>query len=213
MQTTVLSAADPAAIPQALAVLQQGGLVAFPTDTVYGLAAATYSRAAVERLFEAKTREAAKAIAVLVGQIEHLRQLTPGMPEAARILAERFWPGALTLVVPKSPKLPENLSPYPTIGVRMPDHAFAVALLRRVGPLATTSANLSGQANPLTAQDVLDQLGGRIDLILDGGPCPGGKPSTVVDCTQEPPVVLREGAISPVEIHAALHPTGPVAAA
>jgi L-threonylcarbamoyladenylate synthase len=209
MQTTVLPTSDPTAIDRAMSVLQNGGLVAFPTDTVYGLAAATFSPAAVERLFEAKTRAAAKAIAVLVGEIQQLRQLTPGLTEPARLLAERFWPGALTLVVPKSPRLPENLSAYPTVGVRMPDHPFALALLRRVGPLATTSANLSGAANPLTAQDVLDQLGGRIELLLDGGPCPGGVPSTVVDCTQDPPAILREGALSLVLIQAALASAGP----
>lgn len=203
MQTEVLLTTDPLAIDRALAVLQAGGLVAFPTDTVYGLAAATFSAKAVEKLFEAKSREAAKAIAVLVGSICQLPQLTPGLTPTAERLAERFWPGALTLVVPKHPQLPENLTSYPTVGVRMPNHPFALALLQRVGPLATTSANRSGAANPHTAQDVLDQLGGLIDLVLDGGTCPDGVPSTVVDCTRSPLIILRQGGISEANIRAA----------
>jgi L-threonylcarbamoyladenylate synthase len=204
MNTEILSIDDPNAIPHALTVLQAGGLIAFPTDTVYGLAAATFSSASVERLFAAKTRETAKAIAVLVGDISQLDLITTGLTDAARRLAVRFWPGALTLVIPKHPILPVIISPYPSVGVRMPDHPFAIALLRRVGPLATTSANRSGAANASTPAEVLEQLGGRIDLLLDGGTCPGGIPSTVVDCTQDPPVVLRVGAVSEEDIRAAL---------
>jgi L-threonylcarbamoyladenylate synthase len=204
MNTEILSIDDPNAIPRALSVLQAGGLIAFPTDTVYGLAAATFSSASVERLFTAKTRETAKAIAVLVGDISQLDLITTGLTAAAKRLAVRFWPGALTLVVPKHPILPVIISPYPSVGVRMPAHTFAIALLRRVGPLATTSANRSGAANASTPAEVLEQLGGRIDLLLDGGTCPGGIPSTVVDCTQDPPVVLRVGAVSEENIRAAL---------
>ncbi|TLN12606.1 L-threonylcarbamoyladenylate synthase, partial [bacterium] len=102
------------------------------------------------------------------------------------------------------PSLPENLSPLPTIGVRMPNHPFALALLQQAGPLATTSANLSGLPSPVTARDVLDQLNERVDLIIDGGPCPGGVPSTVVDCTGADPRVLREGAITREMLHKAI---------
>jgi L-threonylcarbamoyladenylate synthase len=204
MNTEILSIDDPNAIPRALSVLQSGGLIAFPTDTVYGLAAATFSSASVEKLFTAKTRETAKAIAVLVGDISQLDLITTGLTDAARRLAARFWPGALTLVIPKHPILPVIISPYPSVGVRMPNHPFAIMLLRRVGPLATTSANRSGAANASTPAEVLEQLGGRIDLLLDGGICPGGIPSTVVDCTQDPPVMLRAGAVSADEIRAAL---------
>lgn len=200
MHTERLFTSDPQAIPRALSVLQSGGLVAFPTDTVYGLAAATFSAQAIEKIFEAKTREATKAIAVLIGDVEQLNLLTPGMTDPARRLAAHYWPGALTLVVPKHPMLPENLSAYPTVGVRMPNHLFALELLRKVGPLATTSANRSGASNTVSPQEVLEQLDGRIDLLLDGGFCPGGVPSTVVDCTQDPPAVLREGAIPEEEI-------------
>jgi L-threonylcarbamoyladenylate synthase len=200
MNTLILSIDDPTAIPQALAILRAGGLVAFPTDTVYGLACNPFSTPAIERLFDAKNRESTKAVAVLVGNVEQLNLLTPGLSGAAKHLAERFWPGALTLVVTRHPDLPHNLSIYPTIGVRMPDHPFALELLRQSGPLGVSSANLSGAANPLTARDVLTQLDGRFDLMLDGGTCPGGVPSTVVDCNQTPPAILRQGTISSDDI-------------
>lgn len=200
MITERLSTSKSTAIPRALEVLQAGGLIAFPTDTVYGLAAATFSPSAIDRIYEAKSRELTKAIAILVGEISQLDLLTPGLTDSARGLAERFWPGALTLVVNKHPRLPQNLSTYPTVGLRMPNHPFALALLQKVGPLATTSANLSGGSNASSAEDVLAQLEGRIELLLDGGLCPGGVPSTVVDCTQNPPVILRHGAISEDEI-------------
>ena len=200
MITEVLSTENPLALPRALEVLRNNNLVAFPTDTVYGLAGDPFSLAAINLIYDAKSREAAKAIAVLVGDLDQLSLVTLGLTDSARRLAERFWPGALTLVVPKHPRLPENLSSYPTVGVRMPNHPFALALLRLAGPLATTSANISGGANASTPQDVLAQLNGRIPLLLDGGICPGGVPSTVVDCTQDPPVILRLGAISMEEI-------------
>ncbi len=200
MITDLLLTSDPTAIPRALQILTNGGLVAFPTDTVYGVAAAITSIQGIDRLYEAKARSASKAIAVLVGEIEQLELLTPGLTPSAQKLAQRFWPGALTLVVPKNPNLPANLSPLPTVGVRMPDHAFARALMRAAGPLATSSANISGETNTLTARQVLEQLEGRIELVLDGGTAPGGVPSTVVDCTQDPPKILRQGAITAEKI-------------
>jgi L-threonylcarbamoyladenylate synthase len=196
MKTLILASDHPEALLQAEQILQQGGLVAFPTDTVYGLAAAAFSAAGIDRLFAAKGRAADKAIAVLVGNFEQLDLISVGLDELAHQLARRFWPGALTLVVPRQPGLPDNLSPLPTIGVRMPDHPLALALLNRSGPLATTSANLSGGANPLTAADVMAQLDGRIDLVIDGGPVTGGKPSTVVDCTGPEIKLLRAGPVS-----------------
>jgi L-threonylcarbamoyladenylate synthase len=200
MKTQMLPADRPGAIDRALAILKKGGLAAFPTDTVYGLGALAFSAQAIEQLFVVKDRDTAKAIAVLVGHTEDLRLVTREMNETARRLAERFWPGALTLVVPRHPDLPANLSPLPTIGVRMPDHPVALALLTRSGPLAVTSANLSGGASLTTAQEVLQQLGGRIPFILDGGRTPGGQPSTVVDCTQPEPLILRQGPITMEEL-------------
>ena len=196
METILISASDPQAYSLALRTLQRGGLIAFPTDTVYGLAVPAFSREGIDQLFSAKGRETAKAIAVLIAGMEQLDQVANLICADALRLAEKFWPGPLTLVAPRHPSLPDSLAPLPTVGVRVPDHAVALELLRRSGPLATTSANLSGQPNPLTAQDVLNQLGGRIDLILDGGATPGGVPSTVVDCTQGELAILRQGPIT-----------------
>ena len=202
IETRMVTADDPRAVREALAVLRAGGLVAFPTDTVYGVGSLAFDDQAIERLFKAKERAQSKAIAVLIGEIRQLSRVAGQVTPAALRLARRFWPGALTLVVASHPDLPHNLSPQPTIGVRMPDHAFARALLRRAGPLATTSANLSGGANPRNAQDVLAQLVGRVELVIDGGEVPGGIPSTVVDCTQDLPKILREGAITEGAIRA-----------
>jgi len=204
MKTRIILAEQPDSISVALSILQKNGVIAFPTDTVYGLAASAFDAQAIELLFIAKGRDFNKSIAVLIGDIAQLPQLTESFTPSARKLAERFWPGALTLVVPRHPNLPNILSPTPTIGVRMPDHAFARAILNAAGPLATTSANISGGPNPKTAQDVLQQLDGRIDLILDGGVCPGGIPSTVVDCTRAEPKVLRQGAITEQQLRDAL---------
>ena len=205
MDTKVLASSDPLAIPLALETLRRGGLAAFPTDTVYGVGVLAFDGAAIDRLFGAKGHDASKAIAVLLGSADDLTQVASEMGETARRLAQRFWPGPLTLVVPRQPYLPANLSPLPTIGVRMPDHPLALALLRQAGPLAVTSANRSGEASPRRAQEVLDQLGGRIDLLIDGGETPGGAASTVVDCTHGDDIaLLRPGPISLDELLAAL---------
>ena len=192
------------AVRQALDVLANGGLVVFPTDTVYGLAASAFSARGIDQLFQAKERQTDKAIAVLLASPADLAQVTINMPALALILAERFWPGPLTLVVPRHPDMPENISPWPTIGVRMPDHPVALALLRRSGPLAVTSANLSGFPSRTTAAQVWQQLHGRVDLILDGGETFGGMPSTVVDCTSPELKVLREGPLSKADLDQAL---------
>ena len=208
MKTLLLPASHPQAIPTAMEILSSGGLVAFPTDTVYGLGAMVNHPTGIARLYEAKARSINKAIAVLIGNLSQLAQLTPGLTVPAQRLAGRFWPGALTLVVPKHPQLPDNLSSLPTVGVRMPDHPFARALLVITGPLATSSANISGETNTVSAQQVMEQLDGRIELILDGGLIPSGMPSTVIDCTQDPPIILRQGAISAKDILAAASTPG-----
>jgi L-threonylcarbamoyladenylate synthase len=196
MKTEILSTKHPEAFAHAMAVLQNGGLVAFPTDTVYGVAANPFNPAAIERLYEAKIRETNKAIAVLIGDLDQIPLIAREVTVSANRLARRFWPGALTLIVPRIESLPDVLSSSSSIGLRMPDHAFALALLQKAGPLATTSANLSGGANTTTAAEVLAQLDGRIELLLDGGKTPGGVPSTVVDCTQADINILRQGAIT-----------------
>ncbi len=204
MKTEVLFADHPIALTHAADVLQHGGLVAFPTDTVYGLAVLPYEADIVERLYIVKGRSNDRAIAILLGEAAQWKLVASEMGEIAERLAKRFWPGPLTLVVPRLTSLPEVLSPQPTIGVRMPDHPVALALLRMVGPLAVTSANQSGQHNAASASEVLEQLGGRIHLVLDGGRAPGGVPSTVVDCTGEELVVLRQGPITLEELSNAL---------
>jgi L-threonylcarbamoyladenylate synthase len=200
MNTILLPTSSPTALSTAIDILQKGGLVALPTDTVYGLAAMVTDGLAIDRLYQAKERSPQKAIAVLIGSMDQIDRVVGQFSAKARRLALRFWPGALTLVLPQHPGLPANLSPTPTIGVRMPDHSFTLDLLRQAGPLATTSANISGGLNPQDASDVLAQLDGRIELVLDGGPVPGGVPSTVVDCTGENLVILREGAIPASQI-------------
>lgn len=192
-RTLVLPAEDENALEKAVEVLQGGGTVAFPTDTVYGLGADAFSTRAIQQLFEIKERARTQAIAVLLGDKNQLERVTENPKPAALALAEIYWPGALTLVVPRHPEMPEILSPKPTLGVRIPDHPTALALLRRTGPLAVSSANLSGQPNTTNADEVLAQLDGKFDLLLDGGETPGGTPSTVIDMTGEQPVVLRQG--------------------
>lgn len=207
METLILPAHSNDTFERAIRILGGGGLVAFPTDTVYGLGASAWNAEAIEQLFRVKGRESVKAIAVLIGSLVDLPRVAEEMGPAASCLAEDFWPGALTLIVPRHPDLPKNLSPLPTIGVRMPDHPAALELLRRTGPLAVTSANLSGLSSTTTAEEVLAQLGSLIPLVVDGGRTPGGQPSTVVDCTQAEPQILRQGPITPEQISAALNPS------
>ena len=204
MKTKLISAKNPAAIAHAIDVLQHGGLVAFPTDTVYGLAAPVFNEESIDRMYIIKGRSNDKAIAVLLGQVDDLDKVAVNISNAARLLAERFWPGPLTLIVPRNPDLPEVLAPLPTIGVRIPDHPVAQDLLRRMGPLAVTSANLSGSENACTAKQVLDQLEGRVHLIIDGGQTPGGVPSTVVECTTPDFQILRNGPISQKDLDSTL---------
>ncbi len=196
METLLLPSNDPQALQVALQTLKGGRLVAFPTDTVYGLGALVQIPRSIQALYTVKGREAAKAIPLLLSSPQELDQVALAVSRMARRLAERFWPGPLTLVVPKHPSLPEELSSQATVGVRMPDHPVTLALLRLTGPLAVTSANRSGEESAVTAQEVVKALGGRIDLVLDGGKTPGGVSSTVVDCSGDAPLILRQGPIS-----------------
>jgi len=204
MQTEVISAEHKEALQIALVILHKGGLVAFPTDTVYGLGALAFNGAAVESIYLAKDRPIEKAIPVLIGDVTDLEKVSDDIPDDARALASRFWPGPLTVIVPKRPTLPGAVSATSTVGVRVPDHSVARELLRAAGPMAVTSANISGQPSPATAQEVFEQLDGRIELIIDGGRTPGGIPSTLVDCTGSEIKVLREGPISLEQILATL---------
>ncbi|MFZ5880064.1 MAG: L-threonylcarbamoyladenylate synthase [Chloroflexota bacterium] len=204
MNTLRLPAAQPDAIGQALRVLRAGGLAAFPTDTVYGLGALACDGPAVESIYAAKQRPVEKAIPVLIADLEDLDKVAAHIPDLAKKLAARFWPGPLTLVVPKEPTLPAAISASDTLAVRIPDHPAARALLRAAGPMAVTSANISGQPSPTDADEVLRQLNGRIPLVLDGGPTPGGIPSTLVDCLGAQPTLLRPGPLTLEQLLAAL---------
>lgn len=204
MKTRVLPADTAEAFEAALEVLKRGGLVAFPTDTVYGLGTLAFDGQAVARIYRAKGRAREKAIPILLPDADQLDAVARDLPDVARRLARRFWPGPLTLVVPKRPELPPEVSATDTVGVRVPDHPAALRLLRLAGPMAVTSANRSGEPSACTAEEVLAALEGRIDLILDGGRTPGGIPSTVVDCTGPDLKVLREGPVTRAMLEAAL---------
>jgi L-threonylcarbamoyladenylate synthase len=196
MKTEVVPISDPRALARAVDILKAGGLVAFPTDTVYGLGALAYDGVAVSSIYTVKGRGLEKAIPVLIGDFAQIERVSSGVSRIVMRLAEVFWPGPLTLVVPRHPSIPDAVSGTPTVGVRMPDFDSTRELLRLAGPLAVTSANLSGQSSPSTAMGVEVQLSGKLPLILDGGVTPGGIPSTVVDCTGPQPTVLRPGPIS-----------------
>ncbi len=191
---------------RAVTLLRAGRPVAFPTDTVYGVGVPAWDAAAVRRLFRLKLRSTSKAIPVLLADLEQIYEVGRDLSPAILRLAERFWPGALTIVVRRAGRIPDEVTAGgDTVAVRIPAHDLARDLIRAVGsPLATTSANLSGQPSPLTAGEVTAQLGRRISLVLDGGRCPGGVPSTVVDATGPAPTIVRPGPIPLEEILAAL---------
>jgi L-threonylcarbamoyladenylate synthase len=203
MKTRVMPV-SPESLHLARDILHDGGLVAFPTDTVYGVGASAFDGPAVEGIYIAKDRPLEKSIPVLIADYTDLTKVTRNIPEMAENLARHFWPGPLTLVVPKGLQLPQAVTSTQTVGVRLPDLSVARELLRLAGPMAVTSANLSGGPDPNTARAVGAQLGGRIALILDGGGTPGGVPSTVVDCTGSTPRILREGPIKEAQIRAFL---------
>jgi L-threonylcarbamoyladenylate synthase len=200
METQILSIDDAGGLAAAVDVLTGGGVVAFPTDTVYGLGAMAFDENAVGTLYDVKERRMDKAIPLLIGDFDQLELVTSSVTPMAAKLARHFWPGPLTIVLPRHASIPDAVTPLPTVGVRIPNLASTQKLLRLTGPLAVTSANVSGEGSPSTAPGVVMQLGRRIPLILDGGVTPGGTPSTVVDCTKDRPVILREGPISLHEI-------------
>ena len=191
-------------IDRAATILREGGLVAFPTETVYGLGANAFDVRAVARVFEVKARPRFDPLIVHIAGMDWLPRLTADFPPLARHLAERFWPGPLTLVLPKSPAIPDLVTAGGnTVAVRMPDHPVALALLRAANlPIAAPSANPFGQISPTCAAHVHEQLGPQIDLILDGGLCRVGVESTVLQLTPQGPVLLRPGGTTQEEIEA-----------
>lgn len=185
------------ALVEAAAVLRGGGLVAFPTETFYGLGAAALHGSAVRRVLEVKGRPEGKPLLVLVDSIAMVDAVALAVPARGRELMARHWPGALTLVVPARPEVPDEVTAGSgTVGVRLSAHPVARALVSALGePVTAPSANPSGLAAPTTAGEVRAHFEGRIDLVLDGGPTTGGEPSTVLDVTVDPPRLVRAGAV------------------
>lgn len=204
--TPALDTKPGASIARAATVLRAGGLVAFPTETVYGLGAVATDPAAVSRIFAAKGRAATNPVIVHVADIVSARALARAWPPQAQQLAEQFWPGPLTLVLPKADLIPDVVSAGgPTVGLRVPAHPLASALVRATErPIAAPSANRSQRISPTTAAHVLKQLAGRIDLVIDGGPTTGGLESTVLDLSGAQPRLLRLGLVTRAELEAAL---------
>lgn len=204
--TVVRRVEEPGALEEALGWLWRSQVVAFPTDTVYGVGANMADSAAVERLFQAKGRPEERGIPLLLADAESIERFCREVPEAAWRLIRRFWPGGLTLVLWRRDIVPERVvAGRPTVAVRLPDHPVPRALARELGgALPATSANRSGAPAPATAEEVLEQLGGRIPLILDGGRCRVEQASTIVDLTQEPPRLLRVGPIPREALEAVL---------
>lgn len=195
---TELLPATPENIALAARVLRDGGLVAFPTETVYGLGANALNADAVARIFSAKERPATDPLIIHLSGLEQITRVVSFIPPTAETLAKTFWPGPLTLVLPKQPEVPDSVtSGLHTAAVRVPDHPVALALIRAADcPIAAPSANRFGHTSPTTARHVWDDLQGRVDIILDGGETTVGVESTVLDVSTNPPRILRPGGIT-----------------
>ncbi len=202
----VLQADLPEAIAQAVNALRTGDLVVVPTDTVYGLAAGYGWPDAVGRIYDVKRRPPDRPIALLVDQLDQVELVAATVPPLAVALMQQFWPGGLTIVLPRRPSVPDIVTAGgPTVAVRMPNHPVPREIARQLAePLPTTSANRSGQASPRSAAEARSQLGADVALILDGGPAPIGLDSTVIDLSGSPPAILRVGAIAVEAIEAAI---------
>ena len=187
-------------------IIKAGGLVAVPTETVYGLAADGLNTDAVEKIYDVKNRPEKKPVSLLVSGMSDAEKFCRDIPDSAYTLAERFWPGPLTMVLNKSERVPHIVTAGGnTVGVRCPDHPKTLALIRLVGvPLAAPSANISGEQSPKDVNDVLKVFDGKIEAAVDGGQCAFGIESTVVDMTVNPPRILRQGGLSPEAIEEAL---------
>ena len=185
-------------IELAVEILERGGIVAYPTDTVYGLGANPANEQAIDKIYRVKRRSRELPLPLLLADVSDLTKVASIVPDIAWQLAERFLPGGLTLVLKKSHRVPVSVAAGgDTIAVRIPDHPIPTALIRRLGvPLVGTSANVSGKPSPVTADEVFEQLGEEVDLVIDGGRCPGGIESTVIDISGENPTIVREGIVS-----------------
>ena len=209
MDTLILSADQKNAIEKAARLLNEGQLVAFPTDTLYGVGASFVDDGPVRRLFEVKERSLDQGIPILLASSSDVELVAVNIPDLARSLMARYWPGPLTVIVPRRPGLPEVLAPGATIAVRVPDHDLARRFIHAAGgAIAASSANLSGRRPALTAAEALAALGGRVAAILDGGPVRVGQASTIIDCTVTPPKIVRQGPIA-IEALSGMAVSGP----
>ncbi|HPG38654.1 MAG TPA: L-threonylcarbamoyladenylate synthase [bacterium] len=193
---------EPELIFRAAKILQKGGVIAYPTETVYGIGCNIFDDKAVNRIYTIKQRDKGKALIVIAADIIQISDIVESIPEEAEKLIENFWPGPLTIVFETSSTLKEfPFGKSKTIAIRIPDNPICLSLLKISGfPIVSTSANISGQPSATKAQQVFDQFGSELDLIIDGGEALTSQPSTVIDITKTPPRILREGAITPLEI-------------
>jgi L-threonylcarbamoyladenylate synthase len=211
MRTIIISVdpikPEPSDIAKAAEILKAGKLVAFPTDTVYGIGADAFNKSAVERIFTAKGRDSKKPLQVLIADKDDLNFIVEKQTDTLHRLAEKFFPGALTIVVQAKEDFPRWVTcGLDIVGVRMPSNPIALEIIKAFGkPIAATSANISGLPDPKDAQQVLEYLDGKIDLILDGGATPDDIPSTVIDISVNPPKILRQGKLTVDELNKALH--------
>lgn len=203
--TPILSIKNPLAISECKKSISAGGVIIFPTDTVYGIGCSAYQPIPIKRIFEIKGRDFSKPLPILIGDLEQINLVASGLDQRSEKLIKTFWPGPLTIILPMQTSLPPNLSPYETVGIRMPNHPWLLDLIRKSGPLAATSANTSGSPEARNVEEVIKTLGGRIDLIIDGGQSCSHLPSTVVNCQSTEIKVLREGPISEAAIFASLN--------
>lgn len=189
-------------IDRAVETLKQDGIVAFPTDTIYGLGAGVFNDKAVAKIYQVKQRPRNLALPVLLADVSQVSVVASSVSGLAQFLMKRFWPGGLTLVLSKANALSDSVTACSgKVAVRVPNHLVPITIIRKLGmPVIGTSANISDKPAALTAQEVEAQLGSKVDLIINGGRCPGGKESTVVDITGEAPVILRQGIISDSDI-------------
>jgi L-threonylcarbamoyladenylate synthase len=197
METKLLNADEPGAIEEAADLLKQGHIIAFPTDTLYGVGVDPFNSAAIEQLYQVKERVADKGIPILLADLSDLEKVAQNISSLTQALIEHYWPGPLTLVVPRHPRLPAVISPNEGIAVRIPDHAVSRAFIRAAGGVvATSSANHSGEQPARNAAEAFRVMNGQISAVLDGGSVQHGQGSTVLDCMSDPPQVLREGPVT-----------------
>ena len=202
--TPIIAESDNNSINSSVKILTNGGLIAFPTDTVYGVGALFTNTSAVKRMYYAKSLALNKAIPILVGNFYDAWSLAKDVSPSARNLAKAFWPGPLSIVVNKNDSVPTIVAPGSTVALRSPNHSWLLELLNLVGPLAVSSANISGASDSMSCSDVKASFGNELDLIVSGNTNRPSLPSTVVDCSVNPPKIIREGPISNASIKTAL---------